>query len=117
MDSIMNKTALYEITGACSEYLDSLTGESTGWRTGFAAAIQRVEQVGMPIAEACDADYGDAGGPVMNQEAQTAITVDLDGMYNDNAATGNHNGLWLLGVAAGMQRFEMYAGDIVADCT
>jgi hypothetical protein len=117
MDSIMNRDALDQIVAECTTWLDSLTQSHEQWEHGYQTALQQVQQSAGPIVQACDADYGDAGGPVMNRDAQTAITVDLDDLYNDNRDTGNHNDQWLLGVAAGTQRFEMYAGDIVADCT
>lgn len=115
-DSIMNKTALDEILANCEEYLASCPTEPEDWQSGFAAVIATVEQTGVPIVEACQADYGDAEGPVMNRAALTSIWAVCEGGYDDNAKTGNHNSTWLLGVSAGIQRFEMFAGEIVADC-
>lgn len=114
---IMNRAALDEILTNSNEYLNTRTRDNETWQDGFAALLQLVERLAGPIVEACEADYGDAGGPVMNRHALYDLVASCDGRYRDGQNTGNDSDLWLLGFSAGIQRLELFGGEIVADCT
>jgi hypothetical protein len=113
MDSIMNQAAVDQIVTNSQAWIASLNRVGDVWLDGFTTTLRWVEQSAAPIVKACADDY-DAEYPIMNRAAVTAIWADCEYGYERNQGADAD---WLLGASAGIQRFEMYAGDIVADCT